>query len=132
MYYTLVLLQSALGFSVFLKYNDLCCSDRLVIIEDPSTFELTDPHKYFQNFYRIYWACYGQQLVFTSQPVKNESLAIAGPINSVKFCKYLCGSVSSKADGSSMMTKRSERHESLYFENTEKPKAGCSNTTGSN
>ena len=46
----IVLLQPALGFSVFSKYNDSCRSDRLVIIEDPSAFELTDPHKYFQNF----------------------------------------------------------------------------------
>jgi hypothetical protein len=51
----IVLLQLALSFSVFSKYNDSCCSDRLVVIKDPSTFELTDPHKYFQNFTEFIW-----------------------------------------------------------------------------
>ena len=40
--------------------------------------------------------------------VKNNSTAISGPINFMKFWKYLCRSVTSKVDGSLMMTKHSE------------------------
>ena len=40
----------------------MMCYDRLVVIEDPLTFEVMDPHKYFQNFTKL-----------------------TGPINFVKF-----------------------------------------------
>jgi len=83
----------------------------------------------FSEFYKIYWTCYGHQLIFYRLACKNESMAIAGSIYFVKFWKYSCGSMTLKVDESSITTKRSEQHASFYFKNTEKPKAGWGNTT---
>jgi len=45
-----VLPQPAFELSAFWKQHDMMCSDRLVVIGDPLTFEVMDQHKYFQSF----------------------------------------------------------------------------------
>ena len=49
------------------------CSDCLVVIEDTSTFEVTDPHKYFQNFTKFIQPVIAIDSSFTGQLVKKLS-----------------------------------------------------------
>ena len=59
--------------------------------------------------------------IFASQPGKNELMAISIPINFIKFRKYVDGFTTSKADGSSLNTKQSERIMPSYFQKCPQP-----------
>ena len=49
----------------------------------------------FSKSYKIYWSCYCHWLIFTSQPEKNELMAIMTLINFINFWKYSYRSVES-------------------------------------
>ena len=57
----------------------------LVIISDPSTFVVTDLHKYFQIFTKVFGFDIVVDSLFTSHFVKSESTTISNPINFVKI-----------------------------------------------
>ena len=97
----------------------MMCSECLVILSDPLTFEVTDIHKYLQIFTKFIGPDIAVKSLFTSQLIKSELTAISGPINFVKICKYLCRSTISKVDGSLRITKHSEHIITLFFQKYE-------------
>jgi hypothetical protein len=69
----------------------------------------------------LLWQKQAIYYIFASQPGKNELMAISIPINFIKFRKYVYGFTTSKADGSSLNTKQSERIMPSYFQKCPQP-----------
>ena len=105
------------------------CLESLVLREDPSTFGVLDPCKYFEKFMKSIGIDIALDLFFSSQLAKNKSRTIPIPINFINFSKYLSGSRTPKVDGSSLNAKLSRHMVSGYFQYTKMPKVGQGNTS---